>query len=234
MKKTAYVILATLTVIAPLVGEEIFLEEGHKQTENRFMGPAERALEKEAMAKEERENVREGGECIQASTRKAYIDCNTFYYNAHLNPMDVTPLGDVVTLVDGSLWSVSSWDWCHTRNWLATDMILVTQNTAFFSIYDYELINLSSGATVRANLLNQTTPTYKTRFITGFHDGLDYIYLDDGSVWEISGSDHYRMMKWCLNDHIVVGTNSGWNQSSRPNILINSTINQYLKARCIQ
>lgn len=206
----------------------------HEATERQIPGPAERAVEKEKRAQEE-EQAQDEADHSSVEAATAYTLYNTTHSGALHRPIAVTPMGDEVTLEDGAVWRIRSYDWADTRNWLATDQILVTQNVSWFSIYDYVLINQSSGATVQANL--QFQPNYLTgyaRMITGFNDIYNYIYLDDGSIWEISYSDRDSMMKWCLNDMVIIGVNDGWDKYSRPNILINATINQYLRTKCIQ
>lgn len=230
MRQTIFaIIVTTLTTTSVLKGDE---GRGHCASGSRLVSIADRARQKELRAQEESE---QGGLKAQAGVfcgREEYL---TGHRGALHWPIDVSASGSEVVLEDGSLWSVRSGDWVHTRNWYETDQILIAPNRSFFSCYDYILVNQSSGATVEVNLMS--APQYTTlraRLITGFNDHYDYIYLDDGSVWSISFFDHDAMLKWCLNDEVIIGVNNGWDKQDLPNILINATINQYLRANCIQ
>lgn len=230
MKKPLLITLLTC-VCATATAADI-----HHRFENRSITTAERAEWMEAQAEEaENAKLEEGGQQVEASTYYSGFDLYTSHEGAMHHVVAITPNGNEITLVDGSTWRVRSSDCYRVLNWLTTDEILITPNSSFFSLYDYKMINRSTGAEVKANLLLQpvlgAADTYQ---ITGFNDNYDYIYLNDGSVWAISPYDHALYNKWMIGDLIIVGSNSGWDRHSRPNVLINATYNSYIRTICIQ
>jgi len=147
------------------------------------------------------------------------------YYSSHQGvfhrPIAVSPFGDMVTLEDGSIWQVKGGDCIKTLDWLAGDSLIILPNHAWFSSYQYVILNQNTGAKVKVNL--SLGPIYNGIY-THWIVAIDYynseLCLEDGSIWKISGSDSKTMNKWMPNDTIILGINDSW-FSSKPNILIN-------------
>lgn len=159
------------------------------------------------------------------------------YYNSHEGgyhfAIGVTYFGDQVTLEDGSVWNVASWDNWKTLNWLTTDTILVMQNKWLFSSYKFMLVNQNTGKEVEVNLF--LGPVY-TGVFTHWIVGIDYIagtvVLEDGSVWQMDYFDYSIMKKWLINDTVIIGTNE-LGSILNPNILINVNMLNYSRGICL-
>lgn len=159
----------------------------------------------------------------------------TTHPGAYHQPILVTSFGEVVHLEDGSVWKVSPYDASKTINWMNTDVIVVTQNHHWFSVYGYSLMNQTTGVSVEATISAFIVPAFHTVYnhrIIGLDDLRQMIWLEDGSVWSVHSSDYST--KWQLNDTIIIGINTSWYMTSRPNILINADILQHVRAICIQ
>ncbi|MEC7839134.1 MAG: hypothetical protein VX777_03735 [Chlamydiota bacterium] len=159
------------------------------------------------------------------------------YYNSHdgayHSPIAVTYFGDEVTLEDGSIWTVASWDQWKTLNWLTTDTILITQNKYLFSSYKFMLVNQATGKEVEVNLsLGPIYSGYYTRWIVAIDYLNDQILLDDGSFWEMSVLDYSITKNWYVNDTVIIGVNES-SSTLRPNILINVNMLNYARGICL-
>jgi len=158
----------------------------------------------------------------------------TSHIGAFHRPTAVTALGDTVEIEDGSIWSVSSSDRYKTLDWLAGDTIIITPNHSWFSSYDFRLINQNTGASVPVVL--SLGPVYNgiyTHWITAIDYNANQLCLEDGSVWSISGLDDSVSNKWVINDTVIIGINDGWWSGSRPNILINVNMVNYVRCKCL-
>ncbi len=228
MKK---IVLLTVMTLAMTSG---YAEMVHQRGECTPQPPAERAEWKESQMEEAKCKENESDAGAKAAT---FLSSNIytshpgiFYY-----PIAVTPSGDEVTLMDGSVWKIRGWDRDQTRGWLATDEIILMPNTSFFSFYDYRLVNRQTGVEVEANMVLKPYLNAAYSFqITGFNDNYNYIYLSDGSVWSISPYDSSIYYDWMVGDIILIGANTGWDSNVRPNVLINATHQTYIRTNCIQ
>lgn len=158
----------------------------------------------------------------------------TSHEGAIHRPIGHSILGDTIELEDGSIWSVRSGDRYKIFNWLGSDSILILPNHKWFSSYDYALVNQNTGETIQVNLT--FGPIYNGVY-THWIVAIDYynrkICLEDGSIWNISYFDEGMLNNWLVNDTIIIGINDGWFASSRPNILINVNMNNYITGKCI-
>lgn len=157
----------------------------------------------------------------------------TSHEGAYHRPIAVTIFGEQVTLEDGSVWTVSSWDQWKTLDWLTTDTILVMQNKWLFSSYKFMLVNQNTGKEVECNLT--LGPIYSGAY-THWIIAIDYlnceVILEDGSIWQVDPFDYTVMKKWMINDTLIIGIN----ESScvyHPNILINVNMLNYSCGICI-
>lgn len=155
---------------------------------------------------------------------------STWHLGALHRPIAVTPLGDIVTLEDGSEWIVKYSNRYKTLDWLATDSIIVLPNHAWFSSHYFRLVNQMTGADIEVNL-------YKGPIYNGVYShwiiAIDYynceIMLEDGTLWKVSSGEWSTMKKWLVNDTVILGINDSW-FSSKPNILINVNMLNYVTA----
>lgn len=140
----------------------------------------------------------------------------------------ISIFGDSIEFEDGSIWMVYNGDAYKTLNWLPTDLIVVTPNHSWFSAYNFRLTNQNTGASVEANLT--LGPIYNgphTHWIVAIDYYYDVVYLEDGTVWNMSYMDDSIVRKWLVNDTVIIGINDGWFSSSKPNILINVNMLNY-------
>jgi hypothetical protein len=173
--------------------------------------------------------------CDEEPTDEELVAKKTYYTShkgAFHRPIAVTPLGDEVTLEDGSVWKIKYDHRYKTLDWLAGDNILVLPNHAWFSSYYYRLVNQNTGADVETNLF--LGPIYNgvyTHWIVAIDYFNNEICLEDGSTWKIAGGDYGRLKKWLVNDTIIIGINDSW-FSSKPNILINVNMLNFVCGIC--
>lgn len=173
-----------------------------------------------------------------ASALFAGVKASTVYFTTHEgawhHPVSVSLIGDTLEIEDGSIWGVYSGDMHKTLNWLTGDLIIITPNHEWFSIYDYKVINLNTGAVVRVNL--KLGPFYNGVY-THWIVGIDYyrreVLLEDGSLWSVSNWDQSIVNKWILNDTVIIGINDGFLSGSNPNIMINVNVLNYAIGRCL-
>lgn len=233
MKKT---LLLTLLTLSAAVAQASTLDQSESKLP---LSVAERAAWKEALIEEQEIAC---GECNGKSDKEPKASCGYNGYAVYTShpgviyfPIDVTTSGDQVTLFDGSVWQIRSWDRDQTRGWLSTDEIVIMPNTNFFSFYDYKLLNRMTGVAVEANLyLSPILGSIFTRQIIGFNHDYNYIYLSDGTVWSTSPSDYYLYKQWYVGDIVLIGANVLGDSNIRPNILVNPRHHSYIRTNCIQ
>lgn len=158
----------------------------------------------------------------------------TTHPGAFHNPLSVSLLGDTIELEDGSVWAVSSSDSYKTMNWLTTDLLVITPNHEWFSIYEYCVTNQNTGMTVRVNMV--LGPLFDALFrhwIVAIDYVSDRVWLDDGSVWDLALGDYSAFQKWLPGDTVIIGVNDGWFSSYNPNILINVNVLNHARSTCI-
>lgn len=133
-------------------------------------------------------------------------------------------IGNTVELEDNSLWAVNPGDSYKTLNWIGSDVLVIAANSTWLpSYYLYRIHNQSTGVSIEANLSLFLSPLYHSLYnhrIAAIDDILQIIWLEDGSAWSILSCDYSR--KWQIGDTILIGINTGWFSTSKPNILINA------------
>jgi predicted double-glycine peptidase len=160
------------------------------------------------------------------------------YYTSHAgafhHPVAIGMLGENVALEDGSVWSIYSGHRHKTLDWLSTDTVLIAQNKAWFSSYQYCLYNQNTEASVEADLtLGPIHNGTLTHYIVAIDYKEKYVWLEDGSKWEISSGDATALTKWLVNDTVIIGVNDAFFALFTPNILINVTYSTtYVHAKC--
>jgi hypothetical protein len=145
--------------------------------------------------------------------------------------MAVSIYGDI-ELEDGSFWLVSPGDASKSLSWYGSDLLVITVNQSWFSSYKYKITNQSTGQSVSANL--NLGPKYNgiyTRWISAIDYYYSVVYLNDGSVWDMSAFDSGIVNKWMPNDTVIIGVNDSFFSSSNPNILINVNMSNYAAGR---
>lgn len=175
---------------------------------------------------------------ISAETPDAAVFSSDVFYTTHNgayhNPISVTALGGVVQLEDGSVWTIADGDHYKTLNWYTSDLIVLTPNHDWFSTELFRMSNQNTGVSVRCSMV--LGPIYHglyTHWIVGINYYTQEIYLEDGSIWQVTGFDSAIFGKWLLNDTIVIGVNDGYLASTKPNILINVNTLSFVRTICI-
>jgi len=153
------------------------------------------------------------------------------YYSVHVHQLAaVSPWGDTVEIEDGSVWQVHPSHAYKVLGWLTSDSLTITQNTSWFSRYNYRIINKRTNQSVEVNLsLGPLTNGPYTRYIVAADLDRKEIMLNDNTHWAISWFDTSTFNKWALNDAIIIGINSGFDHKCE-SILINVTNNDSLRA----
>ncbi len=136
--------------------------------------------------------------------------------------VNVSPMGDIIELQDGSVWQISEEDRKIVKEWLRSDTLNLIPNDNWFSSYDYQLKNLITLTNARVNLflppLLDSPYTYRIQQIDYEQNELT---LSDGSDWEMSWFDDKIIAKWKPDDMVILGYNDGWWKSFNPYILLN-------------
>jgi len=177
-------------------------------------------------------------QAIAVSAAKMHF-AQSMYYTSHPgvyhNPVSIALYRDDYFIErlglwteDGSIWKIAPSDESVALNWYPTDLLIITPNHSWFSSYGFKFTNQNTGESILADLV--LGPIYNGPY-THWIVAIDYydnrIYLEDGSVWEMSSFDDSTVSLWVVNDTVVIGVNDGWLSSSNPNILINVNMLNY-------
>jgi hypothetical protein len=210
--------------------QEQRVKEAQEAGENIDVAPQADSVKSILESKESRMSAVNG---ISLDSPKASTYATT-HTGAFHNPLSVSVFGDSITLEDGSIWAVSSSDSYKTLNWLTTDLLVITPNHEWFSMYEYCITNQNTGMTVRVTMV--LGPLYDALFrnwIVAIDYVLDRVWLNDGSVWDMAIGDYTVLQKWLPGDTVIIGVNDGWFASYNPNILINVNVANYARGTCI-
>lgn len=149
----------------------------------------------------------------------------TTHEGAYYIPVAVSPLGDNVTLDDGSIWSIDPDHTSKTVDWMTSDRVVIIPSTSWFSPYLFRLVNLKNSMIADANLsVGPDLYGMRTRRVKTIEAEEREVKLSDGSVWEISRFDQDALRNWLPEDIVLIGINDGWLASFNPNILINVSL----------
>lgn len=154
------------------------------------------------------------------------------YYSANIHWLvGVSAFGDSVELEDGSVWKVNSYDGYKAVNWRSSDPLLITQNTRWFSSYNYRIMNQNTGTSIEANLfLGPIQNGEFTHYIVAIEPMRRMIMLNDNTHWEVCSYDASIFRDWAVGDAVITGYNSGWVSSSE-GILINVNMNNFIRVK---
>lgn len=153
------------------------------------------------------------------------------YYSSHAHQASaVSPWGDTLEIEDGSVWKVHPSHAYKVLDWRTSDSLIITQNTSWFSRYNYRIVNKTTNQSAEVDLsLGPITNGPYTRYIVAADINRKEIMLNDGTHWAVSWFDTSIFNKWALNDAIIIGINAGFDYKCE-SILINVTTNDYLRA----
>jgi hypothetical protein len=143
----------------------------------------------------------------------------------------VSAFGESLELEDGSVWKVSIYDAPKVAMWGSQEPVLITQNTSWFSNYQYCLVNQITGDVLEANLfLGPLKDGPYTRYIVSIDATRGELVLNDHTRWSVSSYDLSAFHDWMLYDTVILGHNSSWDSSSQ-GLLINVNMNQAVRAK---
>lgn len=157
----------------------------------------------------------------------------SIYYTAHPGAyqslFEVYDFGTSIELADGSIWAVRPSDAYIASTWLwqyNPDLVVITPNHTCCSAYPFRLTNQATGDSVAVDLdlgpiLSDGLGNSYARWIVDIDYYWDYVYLDDGSIWNMSSFDSDIIFNWRRGDIVIIGVNDGLLSSFNPNILIN-------------
>lgn len=171
------------------------------------------------------------------ANRQSFSMADTYYTDSHPGAYhSAVAISDAfsfsegsVEFEDGSIWAVWYEDIYKTSNWLASDLIVISRNNSLFSSYDYRLTNLSTGASILANLY--LGPLYHSPYrhwIVDIDDYNNMVYLEDGTVWSMSIFDTFTVTQWQVGDTILIGISDSY---FNPNILLNVEFMTYASGK---
>jgi hypothetical protein len=158
-------------------------------------------------------------------------DSFIYYPNYGHQVVALCAFGDSVGIEDGSIWQVKPFDTDLVQTWRPDDVVTITQNHSWFTSYQYRIDNKNNGTSIASNL-SQGPMIFGEHSlqITNIDHYNGVVVLSDHSQWFISSLDRFLFMEWFLGDYIILGVNSGWD-SSCPYLLINSNMNNHLRAK---
>lgn len=143
----------------------------------------------------------------------------------------VSAIGDSVEFEDGSVWKIAAEDRYKVCQWGAQEPITVTQNSRWFSQYKYKIINQATGAHLQANLyLGPLKNGPFTLYVTALDVARGELILNDSTRWKVSEFDANSFEEWMITDAVIIGLNSGWDQTSQA-LLINVPLNSFVRAK---
>lgn len=220
--------LAILSLLAPT----LLLAEG----EENHVGVGTRHMSEEALAEKEKQAAGKEEGTLEIS---GYIfdSYPPLYYSSSAHRL----IGIVIDndqynlqLEDGSEWRIHNFDGNKALNWRANDPLTITQNTRWFTKYNYVIINKSNGTKVEAKLFRGPIVNGEfSRVIISLDKDHKEIMLNDGTHWEVSYLDSSVFNDWQLGDYIIIGTNSNTSifDSEKDGLLINVNMDNYVRAK---
>ena len=156
--------------------------------------------------------------------------------------LEVAPSGDVLTIQDGSAWTISEKDRAVVLSWTVnTPLITFTPNSLSLwakitqkeMMYKYRIVNLKTGASVAANLsLGPFVHNPNTLRIRRFDQKRGELACTNGTVWKLEESKLSAKISrdWRNGDFVITGTNNTWFGLKEQNIIINVSADNWLPA----
>lgn len=139
-----------------------------------------------------------------------------------------------LVLEDGSEWRINTIDGKKALNWRDNDPLTLTQNTRWFTKFNYQIINKANGTKIEAKLFKGPKDNSEfARYITSIDKTHREITLTDGTHWEISYLDGLIFKDWAAGDYIIIGTNSNTSifDADKDGLLINVNLDNYVRAK---
>jgi hypothetical protein len=157
--------------------------------------------------------------------------------------LEVAPYGDLLTIEDGSAWTINGKDREIVKSWdLNSPLITFTPNSLSLwakltrkeLMYKYCIVNLKTGASVQANLaLGPFVQNPNTLRIRRFDKKSGELAFTNGSVWQLDTSKLSAKIynDWRNGDYVITGSNNTWFGLKDQNIIINVSADNWLPAQ---
>jgi len=187
----------------------------------------------EAIAQMEKQKEHKDKRCQKVARSGFLFDrYPPVYYSTNIHWfIAASAFGDSVELEDGSVWKVNRYDGYKALNWRMNDPLLITQNTRWFSSYNYRIVNQNTGTSIEANLfLGPIQNGEFTHYIVAIEPIRRILMLNDNTHWEVSSYDTSIFRDWAIGDAVITGYNSGWDSSSE-GVLINVNMNNFIRVK---
>lgn len=154
-----------------------------------------------------------------------------YYSSSHHWLAAVCEDGSSLELGDGSLWKVSPYDAYKVIHWCKDDHLMITQNTSWFSRYNYRIINRHTRSSIEVNFDDgPLIDSPQFRYVVSIDPLNGTIALNDNTYWEICPADWNLFKHWKSDHAVIVGFNSGW-YSSYEGLLINVNHDHFIRAK---
>ena len=237
MKKLRFAALYICTLAASLTASEL-------HEEHIAITPTNMDAAYQKMAKLANKNRKFAGGTHAPESRLALAEKSLSYYGIPLAAhyvREIDPMGSIVTIEDGSIWTISPEDQWVVRNWQGIIDLTIQPNSLSLwnkllgtkPAYTYRLVNLYTGDSVAANLsLGPLAYDPYTLQIAAIDYFRGEIYLTNGQLWSVDLTSPCQQIltHWYSGNAVIAGTNDTWFSLGNPYILICVEDNNWLPA----
>lgn len=237
--KFASCLIGTALLMNPIFSEHIQAENIQLAGSKKLDAEQHTSIKHERVAQANEESER--GELV---TNGMYL---TTHPMASHGIYKASPLFDKVELNDGSIWQV--WftsDWSVVSRWMYFNDQVIVCPASIFDATDYLLISQRTGEVVGVNLVEMEMivgdPYFMGQRLWITHMNYVYdvicscyyyeIYLNDGSLWEVSSRDSYLCSLMVPGDVVIIGVDETLG-SPTYNILVHFNSLEYVHADCV-
>ncbi len=189
------------------------------------------------LLKAERKHIEVCNRLSEKPSEEIRESFSQFLVNPSAHPLfthfltSVSSLNDCVEIEDGSIWKIRTSDQPKINHWRYYHVLIITQNSSWFSSCQYKIINHSTGDTVEADLiLGPFENEAHTHYITFIDYTRGELVLSNNTVWQAASSDVSTFRQWKIQDAIIIGQNTAKLSQSFPALLINVNTNNYTRA----
>jgi hypothetical protein len=177
----------------------------------------------------------------QVHARACGGEADRFQRVCHFLHEDTSRLGDIITIQDGSQWSVSEQDHDTVKSWSVNAPVTFAPNLSVWNHFTghepkhkYKAINLDTGDTVEVNLSQGPyTSSKHVKRIHRINKAKGEIYLSNGTLWKCANDDAAKEVfnEWKAGDYLIPGTNDTWYSFQKQDIMINVSADNWLPAQ---
>jgi hypothetical protein len=124
--------------------------------------------------------------------------------------------GSIIDLLDGSTWKIADYETYKTRKWQRGDVMVVEKSARFVTYPPYRLKNMTRRQFADASMIQPSAPTgQRSETEQSYYEGAtrvtevqnkgEFVFLADGTSWQICPVDQVRSRKWKVGDRIRLG-----------------------------